>query len=79
MIPDRFYCTTEEREELRAALAERLYISDVANRDLIVPPPVAADVSWEGGLRYGFAKVWQDQPALVFYGSLALLLALVLK
>ncbi len=78
-IPSRIFCTEAERQELREALAERGAIPDVSARDVVVLPPAAADASWEGGLRYALGRLWQDKPALVVFGGLALLLSFVLE
>lgn len=79
MLPSEIFCTEEERQVLREALADRRSVTDIQARDIIVLPPAAADSSWEGGLRYALGRVWQDQPALIILGSLALLLSIILE
>lgn len=78
MLPSEIFCTEEERQALREALADRRSVPDIEARDMIVLPPAAADSSWEGGLRYALGRLWQDQTALIVFGSLALCLSIVL-
>lgn len=63
----------EEHEELQAALAFRKQISKVSPDELdLLEIPQAARTSAEGVSLWAISTLWQDRPALVAIGVLAL-------